>query len=367
MNHPTGSARAGLRRSLLSWYDRSRRDLPWRRDPSPYRVVLSEFLLQQTRVDTVVPYFERFVERFPSIESLASAPLDDVLKCWEGLGYYARARNLHAAAREIVERHEGKVPDRADDLSNLKGFGPYTTAAVASIAFDLPHAVVDGNVIRVLSRLCAIKDDVARADVRTRIAEIAQDLLDPVRPGDANQAAMELGATLCSPRNPDCPQCPIARHCRGRKLGIQTDLPVKSKRGSRQKRTEVAVVLRRNTSVLVAKRPEEGLLGGLWEFPTVPVQSNQGKKDWGNALSDRTGLNVSIEGRLQTLHHAFTHFELELKAYEGQATGKKLRPTGYTEIRWAKEADLDRLAFSRVHRRLADYIAMPHQLELTSV
>lgn len=362
---PVGRQRAGLRRALLAWYDRVRRDLPWREDAAPYRVMLSEFMLQQTQVDTVIPYFNRFLDRFPTVEELASAHLDDVLKSWEGLGYYSRARNLHAAAVEIANRYDGHIPDSYDDLSRLKGFGPYTTAAVLSIAYNGPYAVVDGNVIRVLTRLCAIEEDVGKSGTKKTLADIAQALLDSRRSGDYNQAMMELGATVCAPRHPVCSTCPIARHCKARDLGIQGDLPRKSKRAQRKQRTETTVVLRRNRAVLVARRPDEGLLGGLWEFPTVSTGSS-GKDELGRALSDRTGLKVTLGGKLQTLHHTFTHFDLELLAYEGVAEGNRLRPVGYTDMRWVPQTELDTLAFSRIHRRLADYITSPHQLEFST-
>ncbi len=361
---PAGRQRAGLRRSLLAWYRRAQRDLPWRDDPSPYRVVVSEFMLQQTQVETVVPYFNRFLDRFPTIESLASAPLDDILKCWEGLGYYSRARNLHAAAAEIVSRHGGCLPDTYDELARLKGFGPYTTAAVLSIAFDAPHAVVDGNVIRVLTRLCAIRDDVTKTDTKKAIAEIAQSLLDTQHPGDYNQAIMELGATLCAARHPDCDRCPIHRHCRARELGIESEIPRKSPRPARRQRTEVTVVLRRGDAVLVARRPDQGLLGGLWEFPSAPVSPGAIKQEWSSALSERIGLSVTVERKIQTLHHTFTHFDLVLHAYEGVAEGETCRPDGYTRIDWVSQDDLQSLAFSRIHRRLADLIAVSYQLEI---
>jgi A/G-specific adenine glycosylase len=362
---PTGRARTALRRSLLTWYDKVKRDLPWREKVTPYRVMLSEFMLQQTQVDTVIPYFNRFLDRFPTIEELASAHLDEVLKCWEGLGYYSRARNLHVAAREIVTHHDGRIPDTYDDLARLKGFGPYTTAAILSIAYGAPYAVVDGNVIRVLSRLCAIEEDVAKSGTKRAFTEIAQALLDTERPGDYNQALMDLGATVCAPRDPDCTACPIADPCKARTLGIQRDLPRKSKRPPRKQRTEVAVILRRDTALLVARRPDDGLLGGMWEFPTVPAGPKRLKSNWGVALSKRTGLNVTVERKFQTLHHTFTHFDLELHAYEGAAEGDQLLPVDYSQMRWVPETELNSLAFSRIHRRLADALSSAHQLEFS--
>lgn len=359
-----GFRRAVFRRALLAWYDTNRRRMPWRDDPSPYRVVLSEFMLQQTQVETVIPYYQRFVERFPTIQDLAAAPLDDVLKMWEGLGYYSRARNLHAAATEIVIRHDGTVPASYEALASLRGFGPYTTAAVMSIAFSAPYAVVDGNVIRVMARLFGIRSEVTCTESRRLIAEHAAHLLDPKRPGDYNQALMDLGATICSPKTPDCAACPVATHCLARREGVQDKLPKKAKARTRPTRTEIAVVLRREDELLVAQRPTSGLLGGLWEFPSVPLKT-ENRRTWNDALSARTGLHISVGSRLEVLHHTFTHFELELRAHEGDWKGGTLFPSGYARLQWVPLEALGDLAFSRVHRRLVDFISHTHQLVLT--
>ncbi len=257
-----------LRRDLLGWYDEHRRDLPWRDEHDPYRVWISEVMLQQTQVTTVVPYYERFVRRFPSLEDLAAAPLDSVLKAWEGLGYYARARNLHAAARQVMADHSGQLPTSFATLRKLPGFGDYTAGAVASIAFGERVPAVDGNVKRVLARLLAITDDVSRGASIRRLHAIATDLVPSERAGDFNQALMELGATVCTPTSPRCALCPLRAECDGLAQGVQESLPVKASRRERPHYDVTAAVIRRADGfLLIAQRKPEAMLGGLWEFP----------------------------------------------------------------------------------------------------
>ncbi|WP_069188328.1 A/G-specific adenine glycosylase, partial [Paenibacillus sp. GM2] len=216
-------------KELLGWYETAKRDLPWRRHRNPYYIWVSEIMLQQTRVDTVIPYFQRFIERFPTIQALAEAPEEEVLKCWEGLGYYSRARNLQAAARQVMERHDGIVPDNKKDVSALKGVGPYTSGAILSIAYNQPEPAVDGNVMRVLSRYFLIEEDIMKIGTRTLMEDLATELIPPGRAGDFNQALMELGALICTPKSPQCLICPVMVHCAGRLEGAEDRLPVKSK------------------------------------------------------------------------------------------------------------------------------------------
>ena len=252
-----------LRRALLDHFDAHRRDLPWRGTDDPYAIWVSEVMLQQTRVDTVRPYWERWMRRFPTVAALAEADLDDVLREWEGLGYYSRARNLHGAARMVRERHRGKLPDQVDALRELPGVGEYTAGAVASIAFGRPEPAVDGNVRRVLSRLYDLE-----APTPAALRRLAADLVPADRPGDFNQAMMELGATICTPRSPACDACPVARWCRARELGVQEERPLRKKRTAVPEETvETAVIVRSDGALLLTRRPEYGLLGGLWEFP----------------------------------------------------------------------------------------------------
>ncbi|MBI3913813.1 MAG: A/G-specific adenine glycosylase, partial [Chloroflexi bacterium] len=253
---------------LLAWYAKHKRDLPWRRDAhNPYRVWISETLLQQTQVTTVIPYYKKFLERFPSVRVLARARLDTVLKVWEGAGYYARARNLHRAAKEIVKRCGGKIPGTVEELRKLPGIGRYTAGAVASIAFGRDVPVVDGNVARVLCRYFAIRQPPKETRTQKELWARAEELLPRGHAGDFNQALMELGATLCKPRQPLCAQCPLARGCTARRLGIQAKLPTKAKK-KKLPHYEIGVgVIWKEKQILIAKRFANDLLGGLWEFP----------------------------------------------------------------------------------------------------
>lgn len=253
-----------FRKALLHWYNRQKRDLPWRRTLDPYRIWISEIMLQQTRVAAVIPYFERFLERFPTPAALAAAPQADVLAAWAGLGYYSRARNLQAAARQM----NGAFPSDYESIRALPGIGDYTAAAVGSIAFGLPHAAVDGNVLRVLSRVANDASDIASPKTRARFQQLAGDLLDRRRPGDFNQAMMELGATLCLPRQPQCLLCPVAALCRGLQAGRQNELPVKSPKAAPTVIDRTILIVERTGKLLMWQRPsEQRKLGGFWEFP----------------------------------------------------------------------------------------------------
>jgi A/G-specific adenine glycosylase len=255
-----------IRRRLLAWYGKNKRDLPWRRSRDAYRVWISEIMLQQTRVAAVIPYYERFLERFPGVSALASAPEQDLLATWAGLGYYSRARNLQRAARKIEE--QGNFPREYSALRGLPGVGDYTAAAIASIAFDLPHAVLDGNVLRVLSRLTGERGNVASVRVRNRLREVAEQLLHPKRTGEFNQALMELGALVCLPKQPQCRKCPVARHCLALEQGVQNELPVKSTRPGFSRLEKELLVIERAGKILIWQRSREnGRLAGFWELP----------------------------------------------------------------------------------------------------
>jgi A/G-specific adenine glycosylase len=282
---------------LLRWYRQNRRALPWRGRRDPYFIWLSEAMLQQTQVATVVPYYERFLERFPTIERLAAAPLDDVLRLWAGLGYYARARNLHAAARRIVADHGGKLPDTVEELRKLPGFGPYTAGAVASIAFGRRAAVVDGNVARVLARLHAIRSDVRAPATRSRLWRLAESLLPRRSCGDFNQAMMELGATLCTPAIPRCGRCPLRTECRAFRLGAADRLPVVAARPRVRRETHVVAAITRAGRWLFVRRPRRGLWGGLWELPTAPSRSTASLAVARRLAGELCGAGVAVEAR----------------------------------------------------------------------
>jgi A/G-specific adenine glycosylase len=309
---------------LLAWYDRHRRAMPWRapagQRTEPYRVWLSEIMLQQTTVATVGDYFHRFVKRWPTVEALAGAPLDDVLSAWAGLGYYARARNLHACALAVVERHRGTFPQDEAALRALPGIGPYTAAAIRAIAFDLPASAVDGNVERVIARLYALQTPLP--DVKPEIQVRAARLVPQERAGDYAQAMMDLGATVCTPRNPSCVICPLMEGCKGRAQGIAEELPRRAARADKPTRRGVAFVLsNRDGAILLRKRAPKGLLGGMDEVPSSAWR--EGKLVVAEALKEApVPANWKIlEGGVR---HTFTHFHLELVVVHATATTSRL-------------------------------------------
>lgn len=270
-----GEGNPAISLKLLKWYRRARRAMPWRGTRDPYAIWISETMLQQTQVATVIPYYAKFLKRFPRVRDLAEARLDDVMRMWAGLGYYARARNLHAAARQIVDDHAGRLPDTVEALRELPGFGPYTAGAVASIAFDRRAAVVDGNVARVLARIFAIRGDLKSGTARARLWRLAESLLPSRNCGDSNQAMMELGATVCTPTSPQCGSCPLSGECSALKRGLVDRLPEASDRTRVRAETHVVAAVTCGGRWLFVRRAERGLWGGLWELPTLRCESKQ--------------------------------------------------------------------------------------------
>jgi A/G-specific adenine glycosylase len=313
--------------ALLTWFDQHRRDLPWRRTSDPYKIWLSEVMLQQTRVETALPFYNRFLERFPTVEALAAAEVDEVLALWSGLGYYRRARQLHAAARQVAAA--GEFPSTVGGLLALPGVGAYTAAAVASIAFGVATPVMDGNVERVLSRCLALADDPRSTGARRQLLAAAAELLDPARPGDGNQALMELGATLCSPRRPKCLLCPLLASCRGAREGDPERYPApKAKREGERHRLLVAVV-EESAGVLLFRRPEDStLLAGTWELPWV-TREIDGAPEPGDpeaSLGDRYGGRWTVGPRLAGVRHGITYRDLEVDVHRAEvAWGGEVR------------------------------------------
>jgi A/G-specific adenine glycosylase len=316
-----------LTESLLAWYRGGHRDLPWRRTRDPYAIWISEIMLQQTRVQTALPYYERFRARFPNVEALAQAPEQDVLACWSGLGYYSRARNMHKAARQIAAA--GSFPAGFDTIRALPGVGDYTAAAIASIAFGQPCAVLDGNVMRVVARVENDGSDIASLRTRRRFRAAAQRLLDPQSPGEFNQAIMELGATICLPRDPRCQLCPIAAACKARQAGVQAQLPVK-RRGVEPRCISGAVaVVRRSGKVLLRQRPgAASRMGGFWELP-APDQLPEFQP-------------AETLGRIR---HSITHHRYELLVVSGAL---RRAPRG---CRWFSMEELSRIPVSTIARK----------------
>ena len=349
---------------LLTWYETQKRPLPWRtrsqsRPPDPYAIWVSEIMLQQTRVETVLPYYERWMARFPTIEALAAADQQDVLNAWEGLGYYSRARNLHKAAQLLAREHNAQLPADVNALRGLPGIGPYTAGAIASLAFGLDEPVVDGNVRRVLARLFNLQ---TRADTPAgtrRLWELAAANLPPGRAADYNQALMELGALVCTPRSPDCERCPVNAHCEAYRLGAQEHLPKLKLKTPTPHYTVTAAVIHKNGdhygNILIAQRPEGGLLGGLWEFPGGKLEPGE---DLQTCLKReiREELDVDIEpGRsLGTYTHAYTHFRVTLHAFSCTLVEEREpRPVGVAALAWVPPAALPDYPMGKIDRQIA--------------
>jgi A/G-specific adenine glycosylase len=345
------AATPGLRpdpAALLAWYDRNRRKLPWRAErgepADPYRVWLSEIMLQQTTVKAVAPYYARFLDRFPTVTALASAPLDDVLRLWAGLGYYARARNLHACAVAVATQHGGIFPDTEEGLLTLPGIGAYTAAAVAAIAFDRHASPVDGNIERVIARLFTIEDELPAA--KPHIRALAADLTPAQRAGDFAQGMMDLGATICTPKNPACALCPWNDVCAARARGDQESFPRKAEKKAGKLRRGAAFVLRRaDGALLVRTRASKGLLGGMTEVPTT---------DWTHAFDDASALgDAPVDTQWRRLpgvvSHVFTHFPLELTVYLGAVPLRAAAPSG---MRWIGADEIAGEALPNVMRKV---------------
>lgn len=349
MRHLSDNDVAAIRAALLHFYDGAARDLPWRRERDPYGIWISEVMAQQTRIDTVVAYWQRWMERFPDVDALADAPLDDVLKHWEGLGYYSRARNLHTAAQVVRERHNGTVPDNAEELRALPGVGAYTAGAVASMAFNQAEPAVDGNVRRVLARLL---DEPAPSPATLHAT--AGRLVDPQRPGDFNQALMELGSLVCTPRSPRCDECPLRSWCLARARGTQADRP----RRQPKKRTpayDVAtlVVRRPDGHVLLTRRPEGGLLAGMWTFPGTEPMPGESTVAAALRLVRELGIRST---RRRTAHvgevaHAFSHRRETYHCELLDVTARQAAQVTATDARWVG-ADASHITLSRAQQRI---------------
>lgn len=345
-------------RALVAWFERDHRPMPWRDDSSPYRVWISEIMLQQTQVVTVIPYFERFLSRFPDVRTLAAADPQDVLRLWEGLGYYSRARNLHKAAREIVASRGGRLPVTHDEWLTLPGIGDYTAAAIASIAFGEPVPSVDGNVLRVCARLWAIRDPIRDAGVVSRVRERLRPLIRTVNPSSFNQAMMETGALVCRPRQPSCDTCVLRRDCRAFREGLTGTLPVVPRAAAVPHYAIAAGVIWKAGRLLIARRREDQMLGGLWEFPG-------GKQLPGEPLAEtarreileETGLRVRVGEPYPVVRHAYSHFRITLTAFHCEWISGRPRPRASTELKWIAPGELHDYPFPRANRRIGDLVA----------
>jgi len=340
-------------RSLLRWYQKNGRVLPWRQTADPYAIWVSEIMLQQTQVATAEPYYRRFLSAFPTVQDLAAAPLEKVLKAWEGLGYYARARNLHRAAAEVVSRFGGKIPSTLEAILSLPGIGRSTAGAILTIGSGQRHPILDGNVRRVLCRYFAVLEDPKKKAVEAQLWEHSERLLPNEKADLYTQAVMDLGATVCTPASPACGRCPVRKGCRGYRLGVQTELPAKGVKKEIPHRSYAAGILFNGERVLIRRRPLTGLLAGLWEFPAGPVDapaSGRGLEKEVEALFEKEmGLKVKASHPWMEIKHTFTHFRMTLHVFilSGKGAGRVSSP-----LRWAGLRELADLPFSAAHQKI---------------
>jgi A/G-specific adenine glycosylase len=365
-------------KNLLGWYLENRRDLPWRRHRNPYYIWISEIMLQQTRVDTVIPYFNRFIDRFPTVADLANAEEQDVLKCWEGLGYYSRARNLQYAAQQVLDLHEGHVPNDKESVLALKGVGPYTAGAILSIAYNQPQPAVDGNVMRVLSRYFLIEEDIMKGSTRTLMERLVVDLIPEGQASHFNQALMELGALVCTPRSPYCLTCPVMEHCEARIAGKEGELPIKSKsKPPRPEQRVVGLVEGQGVHtghILIRQRPESGLLARMWELPHIISPIARAGRVTDLKSQELLGEELLVEGisarpmeHFMDIEHIFSHIRWNLQVYLCKEQMEQLlvaeRIVDYrldeaeigdsiTEYRWISEVDMALYAFPNVFLKI---------------
>ncbi|MGM0239219.1 A/G-specific adenine glycosylase [Enterococcus sp. AZ103] len=356
---------ANFQKDFLTWYDDNKRNLPWRFNTDPYRIWISEIMLQQTRVDTVIDYFYRFMETFPTIEDLANAPEDKLLKIWEGLGYYSRARNIQTAAKQIMTEFHGEFPKTVEEIGGLKGIGPYTTGAIGSIAFDLSEPAVDGNVMRVVSRLFLIEDDIAKANSRKNFDVAMRKIISHEHPGDFNQAMMDLGSSICTPTNPDCDNCPIQQYCLAYQENRQTEFPIKSKKAKPKDLYFVAGAIENGRGeFLLEKRAETGLLANMWTFPMEEISQEkfaqlkinfseeqldlfEVAEDTANFLADYPVVwQKKVVGEVK---HIFTHLRWHILVFYGRNT---------TDVSgtWVKPNDFDDFVFPKPQQKMVDLL-----------
>ncbi|HEX9091287.1 MAG TPA: A/G-specific adenine glycosylase [Anaerolineales bacterium] len=354
MTGPANLDNPSFSRRLLHWYKRHARTLPWRGNPDPYAIWVSEVMLQQTRVETVIPYYERWMQRFPSIELLASASQQEVLSIWEGLGYYGRARNLHRAAQLLMKEYHGKLPKEAHLLRKLPGVGRYTAAAIASIAYGKDEPTLDGNIRRVLARCFNVTED-ARSNLgQKRLWQLATQHLPPGQAGEYNQALMDLGASICTPRLPNCASCPLEENCQARALGVQEQRPVLLPKPAVPHHMVTAAVIRQGNRVLITCRPSSGLLGGMWEFPGGKQQDGEDLPSClRREICEELGVEIEIGDQLGVYKHAYTHFRVTLYAFHCTLLQGEPQPIQVTDLRWVSPAELVQYPMGKIDRQIA--------------
>lgn len=342
-----------FQRDLIEWFLIEKRILPWRESKDPYKVWVSEIMLQQTKVDTVIPYFHRFIGKFPTLHDLAQAEEQEVLKTWEGLGYYSRARNLQNAVREVITEYGGEVPNTPEDLGALKGVGPYTKGAILSIAFDIPEPAVDGNVMRVLSRILFIEEDIAKPKTRNLIEAIVRELISEEDPSSFNQGLMELGALICTPKTPACLLCPVQSHCRAFERGQEKELPIKSKSKKQATQKFLSFLLTdEKGEILVEQRPDTGLLASLWQFPMVSAEVADAELA-GEWIKQQYGIEVELTDNIDKIKHVFSHVIWEMEVWRGSIVGGTL--TEERAVRVSRE-QLNTFPFPVSHQKILTHL-----------
>jgi len=351
----TPEYRDGLRAQLLNWYAVCRRDLPWRGTDDPYAIWISEVMLQQTQVSTVEPYYRKFLERFPTVEALAAAPLDAVLKAWEGLGYYQRAQRVHRAARQLVSEHGGELPRSVMGLLRLPGVGRYTAGAIASIAFGLDEAVLDGNVTRVLCRLFRVKQAPQKTATQKHLWQLARRLIPPGQAGLFNQALMDLGANVCVPKRPRCEVCPVAEACCARAHDEQHALPLKPRRKALPHHEVAVGIVWKGDHLLLCQREHKALLGGLWELPGGRLKADETLEECVvRSVAAKLAIEVNVQRHVVNVKHAFTHFRITLHAYECEHVTGVLQALGCVAWRWVRPEEVKQYALPKATHKVLD-------------
>lgn len=342
---------------LLRWFRKHQRDLPWRKTKDPYLIWVSEIMLQQTQVQTVLPYYRRWAKSFPSVQALAGAPQSRVLKHWEGLGYYSRARNLHKGAKLVIREHGGKVPDTLAAISKLPGIGRYTAGAILSIAYDKSLPVLDGNVKRVVSRLFCLKENGASSASLGILWKTAEQLLPKKNAGDFNQALMELGATVCTVKNPSCSICPVRKLCQAEAQNKQEEFPPK-KAATPAKKIEVsAAVIERGGKIFIQQRPHHGLMGGLWEFPGGKRQKNESPDDClRREIREELGVDILVREKLMTLKHSYTQFYVTLHVYRCRLPAGRIRARACEQWKWVLPEELPAFPFPAANAKIVKHL-----------
>ncbi|SNS12250.1 A/G-specific DNA-adenine glycosylase [Anaerovirgula multivorans] len=340
-----------MQEKLIDWYEKNHRQLPWRETRNPYYIWISEVMLQQTRVDTVIDYYNRFIHQFPTIKDLAESHEEVVLKSWAGLGYYSRAKRIHQTAKIILEKYKGRFPQNYEDILALPGIGPYTAGAIASIAFHQPVPAVDGNVMRVFSRVFYIREDIVLGSTQRHMQEIGRQVVSQKNPSFYNQGLMELGALICTPISPKCLACPLFDLCSARELGVQEELPIKQKKPKQKKIAMEMALVYKGEKILITKRPRDGLLADLWALPSIEKEESfQPGKTIQIELQETYGMQVTKSTYLLEKPHVFTHIKWHMRLYKMKLLNE--REIDYPQIQWVDKSQLNEYPIAKAFTKL---------------